>query len=87
LNPPKELHIQGGGMFGLCRFSCTYHTLFATAKLSPLLSTDSSASVRTSSDKLRTNFLDPQIAFRIMVVWWRSFNIFLILKWKGRAVI
>jgi hypothetical protein len=34
-------------------------TLFVIAKLSPLLSTDSSDSVRTCSDKLMTNFSDP----------------------------
>jgi hypothetical protein len=34
-------------------------TLLVTVKVSPLLSTDSSDSVRTCSNKLRTNFSDP----------------------------
>jgi hypothetical protein len=56
-------------------------TLFVTAKLSPFLRTDSPDCVRTCSDKLRTNFLDPWVAFGVTVIWWRCFRAKNFWKW------
>jgi hypothetical protein len=68
---------KAGGSLNLAD-SATYTmsklgTLFVTVKLRPYLSMGSSDSVRTCSDKFRTNFSDPWIAFGVAVVWWWSF--------------
>jgi hypothetical protein len=44
-------------------------TLLVIAKLSPFLSMDFSDSVRKRIDNLRTNVSDPQVAFRVTVIW------------------
>jgi hypothetical protein len=63
--------------------SCPDETL---CSLLQKLSMDSSDSVRTCFDKLRTDFSDPWIAFGAMKVWWwsfraKNFQIFCLRKW------
>jgi hypothetical protein len=73
----NRTHIQSRRKFWPCRCSCTYHVqirhYLSLKKLSPLLCTDSSDSVRTCSD-IQVRFLRSVNISGFMLVWWRSFN-------------